>query len=142
MSQSFERDIADLFEDRLARISVPPRRTGRRHRSHGRALAAATAVGLLLGSAATVLQANADAESQGVGCADIVTKLKLHVGIAVVANSRPGNLVAFPNGSASGTLPQSSDPGTPIATCSVDGTTFQVFDRGTSWAIQRLVPGQ
>ncbi len=169
MNAELDHDLQTAFVERLSRIPVPARRARPPLRWRVRAIAAACSAGLLLGSSATVLQANAFAESQGISCADIATKMKVYMGTATVRRSTPPpypslapgesappgtRVVTGPNGSTewiktpSGDTRSAINPnsifatGKPTATCTVDGVSFQVFDFGTSMAIRKLLPGQ
>lgn len=169
MSADFDGELLAMFDERLSRIAVPARRARAHPTRRTRALAAAAGMGLLLGGSATILQATAFADAQGVSCADIATKMKVYMGTAHVVRSTPPPYPTLPRGASappgvrnvmgpngsrewikappsdarSSTAPGSIlAAGKPTATCTVDGVTIQVFDLGTSMAIRRLLPGQ
>ncbi|MDE3103062.1 MAG: hypothetical protein KGJ98_12605 [Chloroflexota bacterium] len=163
-----DRDLVDLFDDRLARIPVPPRRLRPRARPRRvRALAMAAVIGLLLAASATTLEANAFAEAQAARCVDLGKKMKAYLGAAQIVQSEhpvypnlpPGStvVVTAPDGhkesiktSPSGANAEAAPgsvlaTGEPTATCTVGDVTIQVFDSGDTgiWmAIRRLMPGQ
>ena len=79
MSTDFDARLHELFNERLSRIPAPLPRAPRRPSRRTRALAGAVLALLLTASLGLALEVNASAESQGAGCADAMTKIKLLV---------------------------------------------------------------
>ena len=144
MKQSFDSELDDIFETRLARIPVPPRAGPRPRRAMGRRGAILATLVLVAGASGTVFAANVSAESQGASCADLITRFKLLTGIAHVTYAEPSaaDLAAraakiaagnqLPQASQAGTDSQRAANGAPITqtTCVMDGGTVTVFTSG------------
>ena len=140
MKQSFDSELDDIFEARLARIPVPPRAGPRPRRAMGRMGAILAALVLVASVSGTVFAANASAESQGASCADLITRFKLLTGIAHVTKVEPSaaDLAARAAKIEAGKqLPQASPDGQRAAnapvtqtTCVMDGETVTVYRTG------------
>ena len=149
MKQSFDSELDDIFEARLARIPVPPRAGPRQRRARGRMGAIIAALVLVAAASGTVFAANASAESQGASCADLITRFKLLTGIAHVTYAEPsaadlaaraakiaaGNQLA--QASPKGQLATNGSPitaanGSPITqtTCVMEGEAVTVYTSG------------
>ena len=158
MTHDTIHDLDALFASRLARIPVPARRTRPVRRHDARALVAAAAAGIVIASSITVFDAAATAESQGAGCADLVTKLQLYLGTATTVKTvTPGAPKSSPLPDAKAAVPgdkpvpndettskASGDAtqlmkasATPIMTCVVGGQTITIYKTGDALRLSR-----
>ena len=158
MTNDTINDLDAMFASRLARIAVPPRRRRAAQQRNVRALIAAAAAGVVIASSVTVFDAAAQADSQGAGCADLVTKLQLYLGTATAVKTvTPGAPKSSPlpdaKGAVAGDKPVPNDEttskvsgdatqlmkasATPIASCVVGDQTITIYKTGDALRLSR-----